>query len=42
MPTTVTMMEVKTGAMTVVSLTGVRVNVGIDDSVFSRRMLLRG
>ena len=41
MPTKVSMANLKTGDTTVIELTDVRVNAGIEDSLFSRRQLLR-
>jgi outer membrane lipoprotein-sorting protein len=40
-PTRVTMANVKTGDKSVVQLSGVRVNQGVEDDLFSRRTLLR-
>ncbi|MEX1366872.1 MAG: outer membrane lipoprotein-sorting protein, partial [Nannocystaceae bacterium] len=42
MPTKVTMEDHKTNDSTVVELRDVRVNQGVEDDLFSRRMLLRG
>ena len=42
MPTKITMLNNKTGDATVITLSDVVVNQGVDDSVFSRRELLRG
>jgi outer membrane lipoprotein-sorting protein len=42
MPTKITMTNLKDGDATVVELSEVKVNQGVDDDVFSRRMLLRG
>jgi len=42
MPTKVTMKDHKIGSSTVVELRDVQVNQGLDDGLFSRRMLLRG
>ena len=41
MPTKVSMANLKTGDTTVVELSDVRVNEGVDDGLFSRRQLLR-
>ncbi len=41
MPTKVSMANLKTGDTTVVELSEVRVNEGVDDGLFSRRQLLR-
>ncbi len=41
MPTKVSMANLKTGDTTVIELTDVRVNEGVDDGLFSRRQLLR-
>ena len=41
MPTKVSMANLKTGDTTVIELSDVRVNEGVDDSLFSRRQLLR-
>ncbi len=41
MPTKVSMSNLKTGDTTVIELTNVRVNEGVDDGLFSRRQLLR-
>ncbi len=41
MPTKVSMSNLKTGDTTVVELSDVRVNEGVDDGLFSRRQLLR-
>ena len=40
-PTKVTMKNLKTGAETVVKISGVKVNTGVQDSLFSKRTLLR-
>ncbi len=42
MPTQVTMTDLKSGDTTVVTLSDVQVNQGVEDGLFSRRMLLRG
>lgn len=42
LPTTVTMTNLKTGEVTKIELGQVKVNQGVEDSLFSRRMLLRG
>jgi len=42
MPTKVTMADLKTGDITVVQLSDLKVNQGVEDDLFSRRMLLRG
>ena len=42
LPTTVTMTNLKTGEATKIELGDVKVNQGIEDDLFSRRMLLRG
>jgi outer membrane lipoprotein-sorting protein len=42
MPTKISMLNNKTGDATVITLSDVVVNQGVDDSVFSRRELLRG
>ncbi len=42
MPTKVSMTDLKAGDTTVVQLHDVQVNQGVDDDLFSRRMLLRG
>lgn len=42
MPTKITMIDVKTGDKTIVTLEDIRVNSGLDDELFSRRTLLRG
>jgi outer membrane lipoprotein-sorting protein len=42
MPTKITMLQHKTGDATVITLSDVVANQGVDDSVFSRRELLRG
>jgi len=41
MPTKVSMANLKTGNTTVIELSDVRVNEGVDDGLFSRRQLLR-
>ncbi len=41
MPTKVSMANLKTGDTTVIELSDVRVNVGVDSGLFSRRQLLR-
>ncbi len=41
MPTKVSMANLKTGDTTVIELTDVRVNEGVEDDIFSRRTLLR-
>lgn len=41
MPTKVSMANLKTGDTTVIELSNVRVNEGVEDSLFSRRQLLR-
>lgn len=41
-PTRVTMANLKTGDRSVITMTDVTVNRGVDESVFSRRQLLRG
>ncbi len=41
-PTKVSMLNVKTGDLTVITLSNIQVDQGIDDAVFSRRELLRG
>lgn len=41
MPTKVSMANLKTGDTTVIELSDIRVNEGVDDSLFSRRQLLR-
>lgn len=42
MPTEIEMEDHKAGDSTVINLSNVRVNQGVEDSLFSRRMLLRG
>ncbi len=42
MPTRVTMSNSKTGDVTVIKLSDIQVNQGVDDAIFSRRELLRG
>ena len=42
MPTKITMTDLKAGDATVIQLANVRVNQGVEDDLFSRRMLLRG
>lgn len=42
MPTKISMSDLKTGDTTVVQLANVLVNQGVEDDLFSRRMLLRG
>ncbi|MEM9458864.1 MAG: outer membrane lipoprotein-sorting protein [Myxococcota bacterium] len=42
MPTRITMSDLKSGNSTVITLSDVRVNQGVEDDLFSRRMLLRG
>lgn len=42
MPLTVSFNDLRSGATTVIDLSDVRVNQGVEDDVFSRRMLLRG
>lgn len=42
MPTRITMSDLKAGDSTVIELTNVQVNLGVEDDLFSRRMLLRG
>lgn len=42
MPTKVTMTDLKDGGSTVITLSNVQVNQGVEDDLFSRRMLLRG
>ena len=41
-PTRISMKNLKTGAETVIELTDIRVDQGVEDSLFSRRTLLRG
>ena len=41
-PTKISMLNLKTGDMTVITLSDIEANVDVDDSVFSRRELLRG
>ncbi len=41
MPTTITMKNLKTGAKTVINLSGVQVDQGVEDGLFSKRTLLR-
>lgn len=41
-PTEISMKNLKTGNETVVHLTDIKVNQGVDDTLFSRRTLLRG
>jgi outer membrane lipoprotein-sorting protein len=41
-PTKITMLNLKTGDLTVVTRKDIQVNTGVDDSTFSRRELLRG
>jgi outer membrane lipoprotein-sorting protein len=41
-PTEVSMLDVKTGDVSVIRMSGHAVNQGVDDSVFTRRELLRG
>jgi outer membrane lipoprotein-sorting protein len=42
MPTKISMTDLKAGDTTVIELSSVQVNQGVDDDIFSRRMLLRG
>lgn len=42
MPTKITMSDLKAGSSTVITLADVQVNQGVEDGLFSRRMLLRG
>lgn len=42
MPTKITMSDLKSGDSTVIQLSNVKVNQGVEDDLFSRRMLLRG
>jgi outer membrane lipoprotein-sorting protein len=42
MPTKISMYNTKTGDVTVIKLSDIQVNQGVDDAVFSRRELLRG
>ncbi|MCX4242901.1 outer membrane lipoprotein-sorting protein [Paraliomyxa miuraensis] len=42
MPTKITMTDLKEGNSTIIQLSNVRVNQGVEDDLFSRRMLLRG
>lgn len=42
MPTRIVMENKKTGNKTVINLSGIKVNQGVDESIFSRRNLLRG
>ncbi|MCA9710378.1 MAG: outer membrane lipoprotein-sorting protein [Myxococcales bacterium] len=42
MPTKISMTDLKTGDTTVIQLSNVVVNQGVEDDLFSRRMLLRG
>jgi outer membrane lipoprotein-sorting protein len=42
MPTKISMFNTKTGDVTVIKLSDIQVNQGVDDAVFSRRELLRG
>jgi outer membrane lipoprotein-sorting protein len=42
MPTKVSMLNTKTGDLTVIKLSDIVVNQGVDDAIFSRRELLRG
>lgn len=42
MPTKISMSDLKAGDTTVIQLSNVQVNQGVEDDVFSRRMLLRG
>ena len=42
MPTKVTMSDLKTGDTSVITLSDIQVNQGLEDDEFSRRMLLRG
>lgn len=42
MPTKITMSDLKAGDSTIISLSNVQVNQGVEDDLFSRRMLLRG
>lgn len=42
MPSEISMLDVKTGDLSVIKMTDVVVNQGLDDSVFTRRELLRG
>jgi len=42
MPTKISMSDLKAGDTTVIQLSNVQVNQGVEDDLFSRRMLLRG
>jgi outer membrane lipoprotein-sorting protein len=42
MPTKISMLNHKTKDLTVITLSDIKVNQGVDDSIFSRRELLRG
>jgi outer membrane lipoprotein-sorting protein len=42
MPTKISMSDLKAGDTTVIQLSNVKVNQGVEDDLFSRRMLLRG
>lgn len=42
MPTKITMTDLKSGDSTVIQLSELKVNQGVEDDLFSRRMLLRG
>lgn len=42
MPTKITMSDLKAGDSTIIQLSNVKVNQGVEDDLFSRRMLLRG
>lgn len=42
MPTRVTMKDLKTGNSSVITMTNIRVDQGVEDDLFSRRTLLRG
>ena len=41
-PTKITMSDLKTGDLSVIQMTNIKVNQGVEDDLFSRRMLLRG
>lgn len=41
-PSKVSMLNIKTGDLTVITLSNIQVDQGVDDAVFSRRELLRG
>ena len=42
MPTRITMSDLKSGDSSVIRISDVQVNTGVEDDLFSRRMLLRG